>query len=293
VADGNFQVVDITVPDSPAIVGAVTTPGWAIGVTVAGNYAYVADGSSGLQVIDISVPQSPEIIGAVDTPYDAKRVAVDGNYAYVVDGWPAEYGLYGLQVIDISEPTFPVMVGAFDTPGQAFGVAVAGNYAYVAGSWSGLLVIDISVPETPALVGAVTTPGWAIGVAVAGNYAYVADGSSGLQIAWRQCDILTAINPGPDETPCAESGIGVYPNPFNPSTIVSFSLDRPHQVTISVYDMTGRRVALIANQQYGAGTHTATWNGKDNSGRSVSSGTYLVRMETADRIESQKISLIR
>ena len=74
VADGfGLQVVDISMPDSPALVGEVATPGAARGVAVAGNYAYVADGSTllnglGLQVIDISLPQSPTLVAAVATP---------------------------------------------------------------------------------------------------------------------------------------------------------------------------------------------------------------------------------
>ena len=83
------------------------------------------------------------------------------------------------------------------------------------------------------------------------------------------------------------------PNPFNPRTIVSFSVDRPRQVTISVFDMTGRRIAVIADQAYNAGSHTVEWNGRDSSGRAVSSGTYLVRMETEDRVVARKVMLIR
>ena len=74
-----LQVIDISVPESPEIVGSVDTPGFANGVAVAGNYAYVSDWGSGLQVIDISVPESPAIVGAVNTPDDARGVAVAGN----------------------------------------------------------------------------------------------------------------------------------------------------------------------------------------------------------------------
>ena len=84
-----------------------------------------------------------------------------------------------------------------------------------------------------------------------------------------------------------------YPNPFNPHTTVSFSLDRTQQVTISVYDLTGRQVAVLADQMFGAGTHTTEGKGMDILGQSVSSGTYIVRLETEGYVESQKIMLIR
>ena len=64
---GGLQVIDISTPTAPVIVGSVDTPGYAVGVSVANGYAYVAAGRSGLQVIDISTPTAPVIVGSVDT----------------------------------------------------------------------------------------------------------------------------------------------------------------------------------------------------------------------------------
>ncbi|MFM6073254.1 MAG: hypothetical protein ACKPB9_16970, partial [Dolichospermum sp.] len=52
---------------------------------VVGNYAYVADDTSGLQIINISNPSSPTLVGTIDTPNYAHNVAVVGNYAYVAN----------------------------------------------------------------------------------------------------------------------------------------------------------------------------------------------------------------
>ena len=154
--------------------GFYNTPGSAWGVAVAGGYAYVADGGSGLRVVDVSTPSNPTEVGFYDTPGGAEGVAVAAGYAYVADG-------YGLRVVDVSDPTNPTEVGFYDTPGSAHGVAVAGGYAYVT-DWQGLRVVDVSTPSDPTEVGFYDTPGWAEGVAVAGGYAYVADGSGGLLI---------------------------------------------------------------------------------------------------------------
>ena len=111
-----LQVIDISDPTSPELVGAVNTPGRALGVAVLGNYAYVADVESGLQVIDVSTPTSVRIVGAMDTPGFAFAVAVAGNHAYVADQFS------GLQVIDISNPLSPEHAGSVNTPGNALGV---------------------------------------------------------------------------------------------------------------------------------------------------------------------------
>jgi hypothetical protein len=97
VADGGsgLQVIDITNPESPRIVGSVDTPGNAMGVAVSGTHAYVTDGNRGLQVIDITDPESPEIVGSVDTPDKARGVAASGSLACVADG------LGGLQILPV------------------------------------------------------------------------------------------------------------------------------------------------------------------------------------------------
>ncbi len=99
VADGDsgLQVIDITNPQSPQIMGSVDTPERALGVAVSGTHAYVADWKSGLQVIDITNPQSPQIVGSVDTPGNALDVAVSGSHAYAV-------GSSGLQVWSLCRP---------------------------------------------------------------------------------------------------------------------------------------------------------------------------------------------
>jgi len=120
--DYGLQVIDITNPANPQIVGSVHTPGLAGGVAVSGSYAYVADRYS-LQVIDITNPAIPQIVGSAGTPGQAGGVTVSGTHAYVTAND------YGLQVIDITNPASPQIVGSVDTPGHASGVAVSGTHA--------------------------------------------------------------------------------------------------------------------------------------------------------------------
>jgi len=144
-------------------------------------------------------------------------------------------------------------------------------------------------------VGAVDTPGYARGVAVAGNYAYVA----GLQIAWRQCDDVVAVEDGPEETapdegvPSAGLRLAVHPNPFNPQTTITFTLERDEWVTVRVYELTGKRVAVLADRTFTIGEHSLLWSGRDSHGRAMPSGTYLVRLETESAVRAQKLMLLR
>ena len=105
-------MIGISDPTNPVPAGSCDTPGNALGVAVAGDYAYVADYASGLQVIDISDPTNPVAAGSCDTPGTAYDVAIAGDYAYVAD---AESGL---QVIR----AFCRIVNLADNVGQSVDV---------------------------------------------------------------------------------------------------------------------------------------------------------------------------
>jgi len=155
-------------------------------VTISGNYAYMADGNSGLTIIDISNPTNPGNPVYMNTNGSGRDISVVGDYAYVADGDS------GLAIIDISDPTNPGNPVYMDTNGSAFGITVSGNYAYI-GDWtSGLAIIDISDPTSPGSPVYMDTTGNASGIAVNGNYVYLADNASGLAII----DISNPASPG-------------------------------------------------------------------------------------------------
>lgn len=87
--------------------------------------------------------------------------------------------------------------------------------------------------------------------------------------------------------------LSVHPNPFNPLTSVSFSMDHPQYVELIIYDMTGKRITVLADGAFLAGDHSFAWQGKNMQGRAVSSGTYFVRMSSDDGVTSEKMILIR
>ena len=91
---------------------------------------------------------------------------------------------------------------------------------------------------------------------------------------------------GPDVSPVPDAGHGLraarllpnVPNPFNPTTELRFALEDAGQVGLRVFDARGRLVRRFAPEGYTAGTHGVTWDGRDQTGRSMSSGVYYVQM---------------
>jgi len=96
------------------------------------------------------------------------------------------------------------------------------------------------------------------------------------------------------EMPAAGSHLTrVHPNPFNPTTTVEFTLERGQMATVAVYDLRGRKVAVLADREFPAGDHGITWQGRDRNGRLAASGSYIVRLETEDGADQQVVTLLK
>ena len=89
-----------------------------------------------------------------------------------------------------------------------------------------------------------------------------------------------------------------YPNPFNPSTTIHFNVGKRAKVSVVLFDITGKEVTTLVNDNKEAGSYNVRWNGTTSSGTSVASGTYFCRLlATADdgskTMETKKMALIR
>ncbi|NQT97971.1 MAG: DUF3160 domain-containing protein, partial [Candidatus Marinimicrobia bacterium] len=84
-----------------------------------------------------------------------------------------------------------------------------------------------------------------------------------------------------------------YPNPFNPRTHLRYELPEQVAVTVSIYDLQGREINVLVNALQNPGIKTVTWNGLDQSGRLMSSGLYICRMQAGSSVQTQKLVLLR
>lgn len=85
----------------------------------------------------------------------------------------------------------------------------------------------------------------------------------------------------------------VHPNPGNPAVTIAFELSRPQRARLAVFDLAGRRVALVAEGAFDGGRHETIWRGRDGAGRAMASGVYFVRLETEEGCRVRKLVLLR
>jgi len=84
-----------------------------------------------------------------------------------------------------------------------------------------------------------------------------------------------------------------YPNPFNPGTTISYDLPEQSFVDITIYDMMGRQIRTIVNEEQDPGYKSVFWNAKDDYGRAVSAGLYIFQVQAGDFIQTKKMILLK
>lgn len=103
---------------------------------------------------------------------------------------------------------------------------------------------------------------------------------------------VTTVDDGRNVLPTSFS-ISNYPNPFNPSTRISYSVPQTGHVTITVYDLLGRTVSTLVNGVVGTGNYTIDWYAKDGQGNDVPSGVYFARIQSGQFLKNSKMVLMR
>jgi hypothetical protein len=172
---------------TPSALSFVTIPGFANGVAVAGDFAYVAAGASGLQVVGLDADRTnPQVVTSLSLPGNANAVTLAGNLAYIAAGNS------GLHVVDITNPLTPHLLGSFSTGGNARGVKVRGTTAFVANS-SNLQIVNAANPSAMIQISTLPLNGtvWNLDIDGGRNLAAVAAGSGGVYLV----DINNATAP--------------------------------------------------------------------------------------------------
>jgi hypothetical protein len=105
--------------------------------------------------------------------------------------------------------------------------------------------------------------------------------------------LSTSVNTVPNDMPATLTLEQNYPNPFNPSTVIKYIINSPENVRITIYNSAGQSVREIVNGAQNIGEHSITWDGKDNSGMSLSSGVYFYQIYAGQYSQARKMVLLK
>lgn len=182
-----LDILDVSDPASPLLLGVCTTPGYGVDVAVRGDYAYLADYQHGFAVIDISDPTDPRIVSE-NSDVSTYCVDVAGDIMAVGRLWD------GIDIYELADPAAPRLLSTFTPLRSAKDLHIRGTRLYVGADTEGLTVIDIADPSNPRFAAVHTTETSTEQFCLAGDLA-LAGGWSGYEIlSIADCPCLADAN---------------------------------------------------------------------------------------------------
>jgi len=325
VADSGIDVVDLTDPPNASVVGHLQTPYGPSGLAMAGDHLYITSYYHGILIASIADdPTQPVLVGAIDPVNIVGAIQTAGGLAYVIANWDGLLildlaipdaptvigelsGLGGaassiaisgstvyidgdseLHVIDVSDPSDPILVDTVEIPNPISELLVVGDVLYV--SAQGVHALDIRDPRQPEYIGDLDLEGLSAGLGAAGDFLCVASGGR-LNVLPLDCLSVTGVSNLPETLPATM--LAAYPNPFNPTVNLDFDLPVAGHIRLEIFDVAGRRLRTLLDDRFAAGPHTLSWDGRDDRGRSLPSGVYLIDLRSAAFHARTKLALLR
>ncbi len=95
-----------------------------------------------------------------------------------------------------------------------------------------------------------------------------------------------------DQLPVTDYQLANFPNPFNPTTTISFSIPEQSKVNLTIYNIKGQKVKQLVSNQISAGEHSVIWDGKDSNDNQVGSGIYFYKLNVNGKTEAVKKCLL-
>jgi len=193
-----------------------------------------------------------------------------GEYFVVEDsGWSKSY--------KVSQQRYEVAIYDFTT-GEQIKILDAGSYETRCGSWSPdgtqicYILKDADRDDISSL------------------YIYDLEQGAHKLVVRGEEPGQTAVE---ESAPVAFELVGNYPNPFNPTTTIEFSLLKAGDVSLEIYNVAGQKIREITSGKMGPGKYSVVWNGRDNQGNAVSSGVYVSKLSHGGSVATGLMTLVK
>ncbi len=316
----SLVVFDVSNPAQPESLGCVFAEDGKQ-IVIAGDYAYVT-GIFDLYSFSLANPAVPQCVDVLDLPAAAPQFGLAELNGYLYYGaWSTFY------VYSLSNPSAPQLVGSCSLSGSGcvFDLAAADRYVYVAdgygdmrivdvgdpanpsevnwigGNWVGsvaaveniviiddrtrISIYDVTDPLNPILAGYYSTYEHITDMEIQGQYLFTTSIS---EFRVYQCDALTNVIAPSEPIPTEFNLLPPYPNPFNSTLVIPFTIPVQSTVNISIYNILGQRVDQFDFPPLSPGAHRILWDAN-----SLASGVYIVNMLADGKELRQKVVLLK
>jgi len=281
-AEPVVYIFDISEPsqvDTLSIIQSVSYPKY---ICVNDDALYINDNNIGMAIFDISDLSEPIYQETYQFQYDGYEIEVYDDIAYV--------GLYRrtMEIIDVRNPMQPNLIGTLNTIGTYSNVSIYDGLLFLSKS-NRTLIFDLAVPESPVLLDSIecyySTPGSlpVAKVLMQDSLIYVPTANYVEILRFTPTGIEQAA-----EIPMQFTLSPNFPNPFNASTTISYTLPERTEVMLDIYDILGRKVTTLIDRRQSTGYHQAIWRADD-----LASGMYFYKLQAGEYSQSKKMLLMK
>lgn len=287
-----LRVLDISDLGNPVEIGALQFPGSVDDIVARNDTVYAAADNAGLRIIDVSNPTNPVEIGN----YPLQRVSdiFLRDQTVFLASWDHPNG--GFVILDVSDPTSPALIGQYSDPGfSPFNLYVEGDYAILDDTFGELHMFFIEDLSNPQLVEQYLMPDLVTDIFVKDSLVYVSNARVGTQIVKNELYIVGIPGEGEFDgiIPASVELHQNYPNPFNPTTTIRYNLPRNAKISLKVYNVLGETIRTLVDDLQSAGSKSVVWDGRNDYGKTVSSGIYFYRLQSKNSVQTKKMMLLK
>ena len=316
-----LRVIDISNPSNPVQVASQAISRWITGLTLSNQYLYVGTETDSIQIFNVSEPRMPTFVRKFD--HWTTDLSAEGPFLYTCDGSAIHFyellnpaapvlvssfypnhlssstitirdfylyavsPYYPMMVYDVHNVVSPTLVGTYQSTNPAYSLTLNRNYALVANLSDGVRILNISDISQPIEVGFYNTPGTAYTVTAQGDIVYVADTQF---FGIYDCSqAVGVVDREPNESlPTTFQIEAAYPNPFNSTASLRYTIPERSSVKLELFDLTGRSVGTIVNWTQNPGTYSVKI-----SGTTLASGTYFAKLTAGSNVAQKRLVLIK
>jgi choice-of-anchor B domain-containing protein len=289
---GGVRVISLADPVNPIQLTVINAPS-VHDVYASDGKLFVSEGwNFSYSIWDVSNPATPYLTGRFFTPssgYAHNAWATEDNrYVMTTEEVPANNTV---KMWDIQDPGNPTLLDEYlaSPGGRPHNTHIKGHYAYISHYWDGLRIVDISDPANlheVAFYDTYPAPGsgfegnWGAYPFFNSGKVLASDQVTGLYILHFSGAVTTSTAPMDDIAPNGFHLVQNYPNPFNPSTTINYTVPGNGEVTLTVFDISGKKVkTLIQSRQVAGSSYSVSWDAKNDYGIPVSTGIYFYELK--------------
>ena len=291
-----IMVVDISDPMNPIQVLTYDIQGFIRDLAVQGDYLYYVN-IDGFYAYDISNPLQLNQIGFWNSNNRAENFALYNGYAYVSDYDD------GIKIFDLTDPSnlTPINTINLNSTSKIDIDPIIRNDKLIISDkhWNEIMVYDLTDPTNPLMCSDCRWNKYTLDMELFGDYLYCANGEDAWDLHGLSVLDFSSFNPVEVDEPIIPNSssnlinLSNHPNPFNPTTTISFSILDESNVELSIYNIKGQKVKQLVNDQLSTGEHSVVWDGRDDNNLPVGSGVYFYKLKAGDFEKTRKMILLK